>query len=249
MKISNFINKVNFKIRAIEEKYTSGNFKDQLSEFREKDIQKRFSINDIDLLPVLNEATTNTNFDAHYIYHPAWAARIIQQINPLQHTDISSTLHFCSILSAFVPTVFYDYRPAVLNLSNLQSAKADLTKLHFETNSVDSISCMHTIEHIGLGRYGDMLDPEGDIRAIQELKRVTKPGGNLLLVTPVGKPRIQFNAHRIYSFQMIHEQFEGFDLKNFSLVQDNRNFISPADPGLVEEQRYGCGCFWYQKNK
>src|SRR6266513_2577652 len=58
------------------------------------------------ILPVLNENTSKTNFDTHYIYHPAWAARIVKDINPSKHIDISSTLHFCTQLSAFVPTEF-----------------------------------------------------------------------------------------------------------------------------------------------
>jgi hypothetical protein len=59
---------------------------------------------------------------------------------------------------------------------------------------------MHVIEHIGLGRYGEALDPDGDLKAIRELVRVLAAGGNLLVVVPVGRPRIQFNAHRIYDY-------------------------------------------------
>lgn len=77
----------------------------------------RFSMHWKDIYPCLNENSDTTPFDAHYIYHPAWAARIIARTKPAIHVDISSTLHFCSILSAFVPVKFYDYRPADLKLS------------------------------------------------------------------------------------------------------------------------------------
>src|SRR5690606_27505363 len=73
---------------------------------------KRFKLNSDDFFPCLNDNTTNTYFDRHYVYHPAWAARIVAKNRPEKHVDISSTLHFCSILSAFVPVDFYDYRPA-----------------------------------------------------------------------------------------------------------------------------------------
>ena len=129
-------------------------FNIQLSLFKKLDKNKRFKLSEADLFPCLNDDTQSTGFDAHYIYHPAWAARIVKEINPVKHIDISSTLHFCSILSAFIPVEFYDYRPAHLNLNNLSSQKADLTNLFFESNSVECLSCMHTIEHIGLGRYG-----------------------------------------------------------------------------------------------
>jgi ubiquinone/menaquinone biosynthesis C-methylase UbiE len=134
--------------------------------------------------------------------------------------DISSILSFSTIVSAFVPVKFYDYRPAELNLNNLESGFAELKKLNFADNSIASLSCMHTIEHIGLGRYGDEIDPAGDIKSINELKRVLKPGGDLLFVTPVGKSKIEFNAHRIYSFEQILDYFSPFLLKEFSLIPD-----------------------------
>lgn len=202
-----------------------------------------------DIYPCLEDNTEMTGFDAHYIYHPAWAARIVKEINPVKHIDISSTLHFCSILSAFIPVEFYDYRPAHLNLNNLLSQKADLTNLFFESNSVECLSCMHTIEHIGLGRYGDPIDPEGDLKAIKELKRVVKEGGSILFVTPVGKPKIMFNAHRIYDPAMILDYFEDFELKKFSLITDQNEFIDEAELKLGSEQTYGCGCFWFIKKR
>ena len=101
--------------------------------------------------------------------------------------------------------------------------KADITKLNFEDNSINSLSCMHVVEHIGLGRYGDEIDPNGDIKAINELKRVTAKNGDLLFVVPVGKPRVQFNAHRIYSYEMIIEYFNGFELIDYCLIPDNAN--------------------------
>lgn len=161
---------------------------------------KRFSIKYSDFYPCIKDKTIKTSFDTHYVYHTAWAARKLKEIQPEKHTDISSSLYFSGIVSAFVPVDFYDYRPAELKLSNLTSKHADLTKLQFTTNSINSLSCMHTIEHIGLGRYGDPIDPQADITAIKELVRVLKPGGSLLFVTPVGKPKIEFNAHRIYAF-------------------------------------------------
>ena len=110
----------------------------------------RFSILWKNRRPQLFDKTSFTNFDTHYIYHPAWAARILSQIKPEKHTDISSSLSFCSIVSAFIPIDFYDYRPAKLKLSNLNSKKADLLNLPFSNESINSLSCMHTIEHIGL---------------------------------------------------------------------------------------------------
>jgi SAM-dependent methyltransferase len=207
----------------------------------------RLSIKFGEIHPCLKDRVSTTPFDQHYTYHPAWAARVLAQTRPSEHVDISSILSFSALVSAFIPVRFYDYRPAELNLGNLQSGFADLKQLSFPADSIESLSCMHTVEHIGLGRYGDELDIAGDIKAINELKRVLKPGGTLLFVTPVGRPRIEFNAHRIYSYRQIVDYFSPLQLNEFSLIPDEGGLISNADPALVERQEYACGCFWFKK--
>lgn len=198
----------------------------------------------------LDDKTQETGFDRHYIYHPAWAAGVLSKTQPHRHTDISSTLNFCAIVSAFFPVDFYDYRPAPLSLSGLNSRAANLLGLPFADGSVESLSCMHVIEHIGLGRYGDPIDPNGDIKAVRELCRVLQPGGNLLVVVPVGDARVQFNAHRVYKHRDFISYFYGLELVEFALIPDG-----PAPYGLlyspsedeVNSQKYGCGCYWFRK--
>jgi len=200
--------------------------------------------------PCLGDRTLATNFDRHYIYHPAWAARILAQIGPELHIDISSSLHFVSLVSAFVPVKFYDYRPADLRLSNLTCEKADLLALPFEDQSVHSLSCMHVVEHVGLGRYGDSLDPDGDVKAMRELQRVLALGGSLLFVVPVGRPCIRFNAHRIYSSDQISRCFSELRLEEFTLIPELAEGGPPirdAGDDRVEQEDYGCGCFWFKK--
>ena len=210
----------------------------------------RFEPRDEDLYPCLDDATGSTGFDPHYIYHTAWAARRIRLQNPARHVDLSSYLYFSTLLSAFVPVEFFDYRPADIRLSGFKSGKADLNSLPFADNTVTSLSCMHTVEHVGLGRYGDEIDPTGDLRAIRELARVLAPGGHLYFVVPVGAPRLCFNAHRIYSYEQIVDAFSDLELLEFSLIPDNageNGMIEYADPALVAEQRYACGCFIFSK--
>ena len=207
----------------------------------------RMTVHFRDAHPCLNDRIKTTPVDQHYIYHPAWAARILAQTKPAEHVDISSILHFGTMLSAFVPVKFYDYRPAEIMLSNYEPGFADLKNLPFENDSIASLSCMHTVEHIGLGRYGDELDADGDLKAIAELKRVLQPGGDLLFVTPVGKPKTEFNAHRIYSYRQIVDYFSPLTLKEFSLIPDAGGLITNAEPASVDKQDYSCGCFWFKK--
>ena len=211
---------------------------------------KRFSLKLIDFYPRLNDKTIKTGFDRHYVYHTSWAARKVKEINPEFHVDISSSLYFSGIVSAFVPVKFYDYRPAQLKLSNLQSNSCDLLKLYFSDNSIKSLSCMHTVEHIGLGRYSGAINPDGDIQACKELSRVLAVDGRLIFVVPIGKPKIEFNAHRIYSYEQVLSLFPDLKLIEFSIITDTveqGDFIENADSQLVQSQNYACGCFLFIK--
>ena len=163
--------------------------------------------------------------------------------------DISSIVHFCAIVSAFVRVEFYDFRPAPVELDGLYTGAADLTRLHFPSESITSLSCMHVIEHIGLGRYGDPLDPDGDLKAIGELIRVLAPGGDLLVATPVGRPRVAFNAHRVYDHEAFARYFAPLELVEFALIEERGEggLIVAPPPERVRAESYGCGCFWFRK--
>jgi hypothetical protein len=232
-----------------------GIYNDQFNQLVKQSAQTRtrFMLDKKDVQLYTHEATSQTNFDRHYIYHPAWAARILAEIKPKVHVDISSTLHFCSLVSAFVPVKFYDYRPATLELSDLFCDAADLTALPFLDCSIVSLSCMHTVEHIGLGRYGDPIDYDGDLKAMKELARVLAKGGNLLFVVPIGHQSvIHFNGHRVYHPDAIKEIFtkEGLTLNEFVWIpEESKDGALVKDPDLIllNHQTYACGCFWYTK--
>jgi len=211
---------------------------------------RRFAFQWRDYYPCLTDKTKTLTFDRHYIYHPAWAARILADSQPIIHIDVSSTLLFASLISARVPTVHYDYRPPNLRLDNLSVACANMLSLPLSDASVVSLSSMHVIEHIGLGRYGESLDPDGDLKAVAELKRVLAPGGTLLLVVPIGKPKIMFNAHRIYSYDQVITMFTDLALREFSLIPDNPGsggIVKNPPDEIVDSQQYGCGCFWFKR--
>ena len=212
--------------------------------------EKRFTLNIKDRWPCLYENTGSTPFDRHYVFHTAWAARLLAENVPENHVDISSSLQFSTIVSAFVPVDFYDYRPADLKLSGLTSRSADLLALPFADDSILSLSCMHVVEHVGLGRYGDRVDPDGDLKAISELKRILAVGGRLLFVVPVGKPVIMFNAHRVYSYDQIVSYFDELKLEEFALIPDSPStggLIRNATKEMTDSQRYACGCFYFRK--
>jgi SAM-dependent methyltransferase len=237
---------------SIRRRSRQANFEGGFLEFKRLAEQAggRLPVCSEDRHPVLNDATPTTGFDRHYVYHIAWAARVLAETRPAEHVDIGSSLYFAATASAFVPLRFYDYRPAALRLSNFSSDHADLTKLSWPDQSIASLSCMHVAEHVGLGRYGDPLDVDGDLKAMRDLQRVLAPGGSLLFVVPVGRPRVCFNAHRIYAYAHVIAAFAELELKQFALIPDDPrdgDLIVGAAPSLVAKQNYACGCFWFRR--
>lgn len=224
-------------------------FRSEFRQFRAASDQARFAVEWSDRYPCLDDRISTSNFDRHYVYHTAWAARVLAKTKPARHVDIGSYLYFATLVSAFVPVRFLDYRPAQVVLPGLETGFADLLALPFEDGSVSSLSCMHVVEHVGLGRYGDPLDPNGDLKAIKELTRVVAPGGDLLFVVPVGQPRVMFNAHRIYGYDQVIKAFDDLILSEFSLIQSQGAAppIAGASVEQVAAERYGCGCFHFRR--
>lgn len=203
-----------------------------------------------DLYPCLSDRTAETEFEPHYTYHTAWACRELQRLQPSKHVDIGSYLRFCAMASAWVPMVHIDFRRPNLHLEGLETRSGDILALPFADGGVESLSCLHVLEHIGLGRYGDPLDPAGDLKGARELARILAVGGALLFVVPVGRSRTNFNAHRVYAFEQVTAMFPGLRLVRWSLVPDDysKGMIENAAPALINAQEWGCGCFVFTKD-
>jgi SAM-dependent methyltransferase len=152
------------------------------------------------LYPCLGDDTAQTPIDPIYFYQDAWAFEKIVNQNPRQHIDVGSHHKFVALLSKVVPVTMVDIRPLSLPLDTLSFQEGSILELPFEDRSIESLSSLCVVEHIGLGRYGDLLDPKGTEKAIRELKRVVKANGNLYLSLPINdKNYTFFNAHRILS--------------------------------------------------
>lgn len=200
-----------------------------------------------DLYPCLGENTPTTEFDTHYFYQDIWAFRKIRESGAREHVDIGSKIDFVGFLSAITKVVFIDIRPLTADLEGLECRAGSILSIPCGDGSVPSLSCLHVAEHIGLGRYGDPLDPLGTVKACRELARVLAPGGNLFFGVPVGRPRVCFNAHRIHSPDQILSYFGDLELKEFSLVGDDGHFTRNAEMDRGRTARYGCGLFHFTK--
>jgi len=154
-------------------------------------------------LPRIHDKISSTPIDPHYFYQSIWAFKKIYESNNEDHVDIGSDVDFVGLLTIVKKVTFVDIRPLLLDLENFTSLKGDILSPPFEENSVLSLSCLHVAEHIGLGRYGDTLDPLGTKKSCNQLSKILAPGGNLFFSLPIGKPKVLFNAHRIHSPQQI----------------------------------------------
>jgi SAM-dependent methyltransferase len=199
------------------------------------------------LYPQLHDRTPTTHYDTHYFYSNGWAARRILSQSPPRHVDIASQIIFANLIAASLPVLFVDYRPLQAEIAGLQSLAGSLLALPFADGSVASLSCLHVIEHIGLGRYGDALDPQGSVRALGELGRVLAPGGSLYLTTPVGQAGLFFNAHRVHRAAAVAASLPGLDLVEFSGVDDGGGYHEYVKINRFDQEEYACGFFWFQK--
>ena len=196
-----------------------------------------------DDIPQLGDWTSTSPFDPHYTYQDAWAARLIFAARPNRHVDVGSRISFVLGLTPFVATTFIDVRPLDVKVENLESLAGTITDLPFDDASVDSISSLHVAEHIGLGRYGDPLDPCGTVKAARELARVVALRGALYFSLPVGRPRTAFNSHRVHDPREVPSLFPGLTLRSFAAVFDDGTYSETAAPDDLAAANYACGLY------
>ena len=148
--------------------------------------------------PILEDDKSGYMADGHYYYMNRWAFKKILKARPESHVDYGSQLDWIGIISEITKVTCYDIRQMYLeDEENVKFRIGSVTDTKLESDSIGSLSCLHVAEHIGLGRYGDALDPEGTIKACKELARVLKPSGSLYFAIPVGVEAELFNAHRV----------------------------------------------------
>ncbi|MBK2340596.1 DUF268 domain-containing protein [Francisella philomiragia] len=199
----------------------------------------------VEYYPCLFDNTSYTPIEPTYFFQDSWAARHIFKLQPTHHYDVGSSAKTIGILSQYVPITMIDIRPIELELPNLYFKKGSILDLPFGDNSIDSLSSLCVVEHIGLGRYGDLIDSFGSEKAINELKRVLKVGGILLFSVPVdNENKIYFNAHRAFTRSYILSLFEGFEI-----VDEKYHYGTKMYDSYDPEKGFGTGLYMLKKGK
>jgi hypothetical protein len=174
---------------------------------------------------------------------------MIFQRRPEQHIDIGSRVDgFVAHLLTFMPATVIDIRPLVSNIEGLTVLQDDATTLsRLESNSIHSLSSLHVAEHFGLGRYSDPIDPEACFKFMKSLQRVLAPGGRLYFSVPIGRERVEFNAHRVFDPTTVVREFSDLQLLSFSYVGDDGELYKDTTPLLMPKGHFACGLFEFTK--
>jgi SAM-dependent methyltransferase len=211
------------------------------------------------LYPCMSERNTQSGTArGHYFHQDLLVARKIFVNKPVRHVDVGSRMDgFVAHVASFRAIEVLDVRPMDQVIENVKFVQCDLMNDLPETliDYCDSLSCLHALEHFGLGRYGDPLRADGHKAGIGNLTRMLQAGGRLYISVPVGPQRIEFNAHRVFSIPYFLDLLEpAFDVESFSLVDDRGDVHANLSLQSAEVSRnfgceYGCGIFELIKRK
>jgi SAM-dependent methyltransferase len=204
------------------------------------------------LYPCLEEKGQESGvLSEHYFYQDLYVARKVFESNPVRHVDIGSRIDgFVAHVASFREIEILDVRDLRLAIPAIRFTRADLTAKEFPfVDYTDSLSCLHALEHFGLGRYGDPVDYNGHLVGWENMNRMLKKGGNFYFSVPIGEQRIEFNAHRVFSVAyLLNLMNKRYDIDSFAYINDAGDLISDAalDETSVRSNfgcRYGCGIF------
>ena len=221
-----------------------------VQKYKRENTRPSFSIALRNLYPILHETDLGAGAVVeHYFHQDLWAAKRIFAARPDSHVDVGSRVDgFVAHLLVFMPVTLVDIRPVQATIPGLTFVQSDATKLDgFEDDSVASISSLHAAEHFGLGRYGDPIDPDACFSFMRALARVLAPGGRLYFSVPIGRERVEFNAHRVFATDTIFKTFSGLRLLSVSFVDDQGCLHENVNPGDVPPSEFSCGLFEFTK--
>tara|TARA_B100000242_G_C43019606_1_gene474414 strand:+ start:88 stop:861 length:774 start_codon:yes stop_codon:yes gene_type:complete len=214
-----------------------------------KNIKKDINNTNFDIYPthpyLFDKNDKNLKLE-YFHFQDLWAFKTLSKNSIVELVDIGSNLSFITFASSVSKIKCIDIRPHKIILENVDFAIGNITNLPFENESINNISSLSVIEHIGLGRYGDEIDLFGMEKSAMEFTRVLKKNGNLIISFPFGKKNIiEFNAHRICNFEYINQLFKNYNIKNETFIFKNRynsrdEFKQSGEPDCI-------ACFHFVK--
>jgi hypothetical protein len=208
-------------------------------------------------LPCLDDRFSESGTaKGHYFHQDLLVARKIFENSPEFHIDVGSRIDgFVAHVASFRPIKLLDIRVMTSNIHNITYECCDITGdlpnlLH---ECCDSLSCLHALEHFGLGRYGDPVNYDGHTVGFGNLHKILKRAGKFYFSVPIGPLRLRFNGCRVFSMKYLLKLFnDKFKIESFSFVDDKGDLFEDVE--LKEndiEQNFGChsGCGIFEMQK
>jgi len=206
-------------------------------------------------MPILSDKTEQAgSARGQYFHQDLLVATQIFQNQPKRHVDVGSSIAgFVAHVASFRKIEIMDIRPLrPTGHDNIVFFQADLMNESGELDNIsDSISCLHTIEHFGLGRYGDSIDPDGYLKGFRNLVNMVQSGGTLYISFPISQStQVWFNAHRYFYPRAIFSWpgSERLRLQRFDYIDDAGDFHArfPVTEEIPSVQQ-GCGIYTFKK--
>lgn len=198
---------------------------------------------------------------SEYFWQDLLVARWIHEANPKKHVDVGSRFDgFVSHVASFRDIEVFDVRPITSSIPGIIFRQGDLTdtaslpgEVSWEEGYCDSLSCLHALEHFGLGRYGDPVNPVGYRLGLENMARLLAPSGTFYLSVPIGKERVAFNANWVFDPRTILNV-----AKKYSLILETLTVFShekgiqelkPTETVLrqLALEHYNLGIFTFKK--
>lgn len=193
------------------------------------------------IYPCLNDTQPKQNV-GNYFYQDCWAAKNVFHEHPEYTVDVGSTVLLVGILSQFTPCISIDMRPITAHLDGLTTMPGTVLKLPFNDNEVPGLTTMCVLEHIGLGRYGDPINPNGTEDAVAEIARVIAPRGIVIYSVPVGRDLLEFNANRRFRYEKAKSLFKGWEIVDTCILAPDPVAIDLEETLLQLKDPVACFC-------
>jgi len=206
--------------------------------------------------PILDERNAESAILGEYFWQDLFVAKRVIESSPGRHIDVGSRVDgFIAHVACVRSVEVFDIRPLTSIIPNVTFTQWDITNPREDMNGVaDCVTCLHTLEHFGLGRYGDPLDTDGWKKGLASLASLLRAGGGLWLSVPIGVQRIEFNAHRVFSPITIRDEAEraGLAVAEFHYLEGEQLFQSTdidEDMHRLGRVDYGLGIFYFTRNQ
>ena len=199
-------------------------FEKDMQEYRLLNKNKNFMIEKKYLYPCIYDKDENAGSLGLYFWQDLWASTLITKNNPEIHYDIGSRIDgfIAQLACQKKKIVLIDIRPLEAKIEGVHFIQSDATTLENIANeSIDSLSALCSLEHFGLGRYGDPIDPDACFKSFKSIQRVMKSEGEIFISVPIGIEHLEFNAHRVFFPRTIVESFNEMELQEFSVINPN----------------------------